>query len=51
MDCGSCGKKNRVGNKFFTRGIHFRPLDHQFGEDVCAAITEQVKQEQLIESL
>jgi len=29
----------------------FRPLDHQFAEDVCAAITEQVKQEYLIESL
>jgi len=39
------------GMIFFNNGLvylssrFFRPLDHQFGEDICAMISEQVKEE------
>lgn len=46
--------KNPIMNTFYGfleqafKTSRFRKLDHQFGEDVCAEIIKQVKEEELI---
>jgi uncharacterized protein YjhX (UPF0386 family) len=47
--CDDCGRISTKKDQYkYVKSIYFRPLDHQFAEDVIAMITEQVKEKELV---